>query len=136
MAIKHRLYWSLQIGGWLLYALLQIILGFVASGNTSPKRIIFLLAEAALCLLATHLFRDLLIYWKWLSLNMARIIPRIFLSVLVLGLITYFLRMPISLSLGLFDAKVAFNLDQIIVLCLIYALIYFVWSVLYFTYHY
>jgi LytS/YehU family sensor histidine kinase len=44
--------------------------------------------------------------------------------------------MPLSLSLGLFDAEVAFNPDQIIVLSLIYSLIFFLWSVLYFTYHY
>ncbi len=137
MVTKHRLYWMLQIGGWMLYAFLQIIFGLVATGNVSPKRITFLLIDALLCLLVTHLFRDLLVHWKWLSLNMSRLIPRIVASVFFLGLIVYFLKIPLSLGLGLtFDTKVAFSLEQISGQAFLYAIIFFVWSVLYFTYHY
>lgn len=121
----------------MLYALLQIVIAFVASGTISPKRILFLMAEAFLCLLATHFFRDLLIQWKWLSLNMARLIPRIIGSVFFLGLIVYFLKIPLNLGLGLtFDAQLAFSLEQISGQAFIYAIIFFLWSVLYFTYHY
>ncbi len=138
MAIKHRLYWTMQIGGWLLYALLQIVFAYVESGIiSSPKRIIFLLAEAILCLLATHFFRDLLIQWKWLSLNMARLIPRIIASNFFLGLVIYFLKIPMSLGLGLsFDAEIAFSPEQITGQTFIYGIIFSLWSVLYFTYHY
>lgn len=136
MVDKHRLYWTLQAGGWLLYSLLQIGSSLLASGSITIRRTIFLLVEALLCLLITHLFRIFLNKRKWLYLNMARLIPRIFVSVFVLGLVLYFLRMPLSLSLGIFDPGIALNLEQMLGLTSVYALIFFVWSISYFTYHY
>ncbi len=136
MKNKLRIYWSLQIGGWLLYALVQIVSSGVASGIVNSKRLIFLVFEAMLCLMITHAFRYFLKRWRWLFLNMPRLIPRIFVSVFALGLITYFLRMPVSLLLGIFDPLVAFNTERIFGLTSVYAVIFFLWSVLYFTYHY
>jgi Histidine kinase len=136
MVNKRRLYWTLQIGGWLLYAILQIALSLVAAGTVSVRRGLFLFAEASLCLIATHLFRIFLNRGRWLHLSMPRLIPRILMSVVVLGLAIYFLRMPVSLGLGVFDRAIAFNPEQIFGLTAIYAFIFFLWSVLYFTYHY
>lgn len=136
MVDKHRLYWTLQAGGWLLYSLLQIGSSILISGSITVKRTLFFLAEALLCLLITHLFRNFLNKRKWLYLNMARLIPRILSGVFLLGLAYYFLRMPLSFFLGIFDPNIAFNLEQILGLTLVYALIFFLWSISYFTYHY
>ena len=136
MVNKQRLYWTLQAGGWLIYASLQIVLSIAASGMISSKRTIFLLAEALLCLLITHVFRIFLSKAQWLRLTMARLIPRVLGSVLVLGLLLYFLRMPVSFLLGFFDSTIAFDPEQVAGLTTIYALLFFLWSVLYFTYHY
>jgi hypothetical protein len=136
MLQKHRLYWTLQIGGWLLYALLQIVISTLASANVSSDRIIFLLYEALLCLFITHLFRHYLSRLKWLSFSLPRLIPNILISVWLLGILVYFLRMPASWLLGFFHKEVAFDFKQIFGLTSIYALIFFLWSVLYFTYHY
>jgi two-component system, LytTR family, sensor kinase len=137
MVNKHRLYWTLQISGWLLYTALQIVWATVASsGRLSAQRIIFLVAETVICLGVTHVFRIFLNRNKWLYLGMARLIPQLLGSVMVLGLIVYFLRLPVSLILGLFDNRVAFDPVRIMVLSSIFALIIFVWTILYFTYHY
>lgn len=136
MLQKHRLYWTLQIGGWLLYALLQIIASALASNTVSTNRVIFLLYEAFLCLLITHIFRLYLSRLRWLSFGLTRLIPNILLSVLLLAIVVYFLRMPASLLLGFFDKRVAFDFRQIFGLTSIYSLIFFLWAVLYFTYHY
>lgn len=136
MVNKRRLYWTLQIGGWMLYAILQIVLSIAASGVISLRRGIFLGAEALLCLLVTHLFRLFINKRKWLSMSMARLIPRILVSTLLLSLMVYFLRMPISLLLGFFDREIAFNPEKMLGLTSVYALIFFLWSILYFTYHY
>lgn len=135
---KKRLYWTLQIGGWTLYALIQIAISVYASGaqGISTARVVFLTYEAAFCLLLTHLFRNAINRWRWLNASMPVLIPRVILSVLVLGLIIVFLRMPISLPLGLFNAKVAFDPKNIFGLAIIYALIFFLWCVLYFIYNY
>lgn len=135
---KPRLYWTLQIGGWSTYAIVQIMTSVIASGSqgVNTQRIVFLTYEAVFCLLITHFFRHLINQWKWLSLSMARLIPKVVVSVFVLGLVMYFIRMPVSLPLGLFNAGVAFDPENIFGLTLYYAIIFFLWSVLYFIYNY
>ncbi|HEX5168542.1 MAG TPA: hypothetical protein VFW11_05170, partial [Cyclobacteriaceae bacterium] len=100
MVNKYRLYWTLQIGGWLVYALLQIGYSVDAAGTISVRRVIFLVIEALLCLILTHFFRRFANRGRWLNLNMARLIPRILAGVVVLSLIIYFLKIPVSLLLG------------------------------------
>jgi two-component system LytT family sensor kinase len=133
---KHRLYWTLQIGGWLLYAVVQIVSSILVSGSVSSRRVIFLLYEALICLLVTHLFRIFLKKRKWISLSMGQLIPRVLISMIILGLCVYFLRMPVSFLLGIFDRTVAFDPARIVGLTSVYAVILFLWSVLYFTFHY
>lgn len=136
MVNKLRLYWTLQIGGWLFYAAVQIVSSVLASGAITLRRSIFLLVESLLCLLLTHSFRIFLNKNRWLHFSMRSLIPRIVISVFVLGLILYLFRMPLSYFLGFFDSRIAFNPEKILGLSLVYALIFFLWSIFYFTYHY
>lgn len=133
---RQRLYWTLQIGGWLVYAAVQIVGSIIASASSSAERIYFLLYESLLCLLVTHLFRILFRPSRWLRFSMARLLPRVLVTVFALGLVVYFLRMPVSLLLGLFDQSIAFNPARIWGLSSVYAVIFFLWCVLYFTFHY
>jgi hypothetical protein len=138
MVNKQRLYWSLQVGGWTFYALVQIVFSVLASDEqrVSTQRVIFLAYEAVLCLALTHGLRHFINSWKWLALGMPRLILRVILSVICLGLLMYFLRMPISVPLGLYNTAVAFDLRNILGQSFYYAIIFFLWSVLYFIYNY
>jgi hypothetical protein len=136
MVNKYRLYWTLQIGGWFLFALLQIGWSLNASGTISVRRIIFFIAEALLCLFLTHLFRILLNKWRWLYLSMVRLVPRLLLGVALLSLIIHFLRMPVSMLLGYTDWKDGLKIDQLLGVTTFFSFIFFLWSILYFTYHY
>ncbi len=138
MVNKVRLYWTLQIGGWALYALIQIIFSASVSDSTgiSTKRVLFFTYEAAFCLLLTHIFRNLINRWKWLGAGMPVLIPRVIASVFVLGLAIVFLRMPISIPLGLYTSQEAFNTNNILGLTTVYAFFFFLWSILYFVYNY
>lgn len=135
---KQKLYWSLQIGGWSLYAIVQIAASIIAAGGlgVSSQRIIFLAYEAIFCLIVSHIYRHYINKWRWLGLGMTRLIPKAILSVFVLGLVMYFLRIPISLPLRLFSMEVAFDPQNILGLSLYYAIIFFLWSALYFIYNY
>jgi two-component system, LytTR family, sensor kinase len=136
MVNKHRLYWTLQTGGWLFYAVVQIVFSVSATGFAT-RRITFLLFEAFLCLMITHLFRSFLNRWRWLYLPMSRLIPGVFVAVILMGVTVYFLRLPVNLILGrLFDPRTAFAPAQILGQTLFYAIVFFLWSVFYFTYHY
>lgn len=144
MVNKNRIYWSLQVGGWLLYAIIQIVSSYLASGSVTPRRVLNLILEASLCLLITNWFRILLNRYRWLYLPMHKLIPRVFLSVFIMGLIVYFLRLPITILLGkLFEPVTSLNLTQALSISQVlgqtsyYAFfLFFLWTVFYFTYHY
>ena len=133
---KLRLYWTLQIGGWLLYAVLQIVASMIATGGASSDRVIFFFFESLLCLLVTHFARILLKPSRWLNVRMPWVIFSVVGIAFILGIILYFLRMPLSYMLGMYDKEVAFDKARIWGLSLVYAVYFFIWYVLYFTYHY
>lgn len=137
MVNKTRLYWSLQIGGWILYAAVQIVAAQMsATGGVSTQRILFLSYEAFFCFLLTHGLRTYMNNNRWLALGMPRLIPRVLLVVVGLGFTMYFLRIPVSLPLGLFNPEVGFDLENILGLSLFYTILFFLWSVFYFVYNY
>jgi hypothetical protein len=133
---KQRLYWTLQIGGWLLYAIIQIVSSIIASGGTSANRIVFLLFDGLLCLLVTHVFRSLLSPRKWMMIGVPLLVSRVLIMSFVLGVIVYFLRIPFSYLLRIFDNGVILDPERIGGFSTAYAVIFFLWYVLYFTYHY
>jgi len=127
----------MQIGGWLLYALVQIVGSYLASGGISAKRLVFLLAEALLCLGVTHGFRVLLNRWRWLYLPMHKLLPSVSVALFIMGLLVYFLRIPVNLALGrLFNPMDALDIQQILGQSVFYIFVFFLWTVFYFTYHY
>ena len=138
MVNKTRLYWTLQVGGWMLYALIQIAFSVLVSGDNgvSAQRVIFLTYEAIFCLLLTHNLRNIINHWRWLRAGMAVLIPRVVASIFVMGLLMYFLRMPISIPLGMFNSEIAFDISEILGLTTIYVFIFFLWCILYFIYNY
>jgi two-component system LytT family sensor kinase len=139
MVNKVRLYWTLQITGWVIYALLQIVFSIIATEalGISSKRILFHFSEALICLLVTHGFRYFIKRWRWIERSLSFLIPRVITSVIVLGVFVYFIRIPTNIFLWkLFDPDVAFTPSQILYASSFYAFMLFLWSVFYFTYHY
>jgi LytS/YehU family sensor histidine kinase len=67
---------------------------------------------------------------------MSQLVLRVVVSVFVMAVIVYFLRMPVRFLLGLFDPNVAFQPTSIAGFTAVYAVVFFLWSVLYFTFHY
>ena len=126
----------MQTGGWLLYALVQIVSSIIASGGASVDRVIFLFLESMLALLVTHVARIVLKPNRWLTIGVPRLVIRVLSMSLLLGLIFYFVRLPLSYMVGMYDGEVAFDLGWILGLSSVYAIIFFLWYVLYFTFHY
>lgn len=71
-----------------------------------------------------------------MSLNLVRIVPRVVSGVFFLATILVFMRMPISIALGRFNPRLDFVPEKIISGILTYALIFFLWAVMYFIYNY
>ena len=136
MVNKKRLYWTLQIIGWLSYALLQIIF-FSIDREIPLRRVEFFIVEGLICLGVTHFFRYFLNKQKWLNLSVPRMIPRVMGSIIVLGFVIYFLRVPVSILLNVVNVqRVALDPGQIFGFGSFYVFLLFLWSLFYFTYHY
>ncbi|MCG8386040.1 MAG: histidine kinase [Cytophagales bacterium] len=129
---KIKLYWTLQVGGWMAYALGQI----VVFQTTSSRQIIFWLAEACIFLLFTHLFRNFIVRNRWLDYDMNKLIPRVLIAVFILSFVIYGTRLLVALPLNIYDPEVAWSRNTVLGLAAVYGLTIFVWSVLYFIYHY
>jgi hypothetical protein len=126
----------MQIGGWTLYGGTQIISSIIISGGVTSGAI-FLLFESLLGpLLLTHAARVIFKPGAWLNIGLPRLILRVLGVSLLLGLIEYFLRMPISFALDLYDQEAIFNLTTTVIFSCLYAGIFFLWYVLYFAFHY
>lgn len=69
-------------------------------------------------------------------MGMPRLIPKVLISVFIMGIVMYFMRIPVSILLGLFRSSSAFEAQNILGQSLFYAIIFFIWSVLYFVYNY
>lgn len=131
---KERLYWTLQIGGWSFYTVFQII--FFGADRISGKQFVFWILEALCCLLLTHALRQGINRWRWFGLGLAKLIPRVILSVLVLAIALYGCRILFSIPLGQFNPKVAFDSSNFFGLTLLFTFTFFLWSALYFVYNY
>ncbi len=135
---KRRLYWILQLSTWTVYALLQIVFFSMQSQQgIGLQRVIFFIVEAGICFTATHFFRYFLNRLRWLSLPVPAMIPRVVGSIVLLGIVIYFLRVPVGFWLNTAGARAqAFQLDQVLGYSAFYIFLLFLWSVFYFTYHY
>ena len=71
---KQRLYWTLQLGGWTLYGVVQIAASVIASTSSSisNQRVLFLVYEAFFCLVISHGYRNFINQWRWLGLRITR----------------------------------------------------------------
>ncbi|MBA4053121.1 MAG: histidine kinase [Marivirga sp.] len=97
----------------------------------------FFLVEAFICLVITHGFRSLLKRWKWIYLPMHKLIPSVLLAIFIMGLMVYFLRIPVNIMLGrLFNPRTAFDIQEILGLSWFYFTLFFLWTIFYFTFHY
>jgi len=138
MVNKIRLYWTLQIVSWLTYVLLQIVFSIIASTQgVSSRRIVFYLLEALICIVITHLFRYVMNRRQWLQLPVTKLLPRVTLMIILMSVLVYLLRIPAGIISGrLFNPQDAFNIENFLGLSFFYMILFFLWSVFYFTYHY
>jgi len=129
---KVKIYWSLQIIGWLSYAFGNFI-PFYARGETvSSLAYSTNLFEAFLLLIASHLLRKFIIKRAWLQLPVSKVLWRVVLSIVIISIPIYPLKILFSNLIGLSISINALDFGHI----LNYTFFLFVWTVFYFSYHY
>lgn len=133
MRSAKKLYWFVQFLGWGAFC---VLIGFTNynQGEFNNIKLYKLLELFVLFVLITHTNRFILIYFDWLNLKLAPLIPRLvllnFISSISLLCINYissrFLYRPNDLE---------FTFTDFFVNTIVYTLFFMLWSAIYLSYH-
>lgn len=131
---KRTVYWLCQVGGWSFYGFLQIFLYATAS---TPDRVHIFgeLLQVTFYIASTHFLRFLLIRFGWLSFPWVLLIPRVLLVILVLSVFNYGFLVGYSFLSGELTQR-DFIPFTIILNVIGPMIIYFIWTMIYLTFHY
>ena len=131
---RNKAYWIYQASGWSFYALVNLIAMFSFESFTWQKGALFIF----ICLIgvgSTHLLRFIIKKNGWLGLPLKKIIPRVLISSLLIGVLLAIFFFSINLTGSFYDMSKfkpatpviwIFNLSSVILL----------WQLIYFSVHY
>ncbi len=132
---KNRLYWLLQIGGWILYMFINTALILIAD-RFDVKDFINQIIVTVFVIFTTHVYRNFLLKRGWLKYRMPKLIPRILTMVVFLAFIdTVFL---VFISFIVKDTVLNTNLllKLLIGNLAVFIVLHLIWNLIYFAYHY
>jgi sensor histidine kinase YesM len=134
MLERKNAYWFSQLIGWLLFALINIVVIALFDMFTLPGAALLLFLSSVGAAL-THVFRAVIKKYRWLNLSLKSLIPRVVLGSIILGSLvygSYFLAAyfaqaytPEKLTLGNLLTGML-NMSSVVLL----------WSLIYFAVHY
>lgn len=131
---KQRIYWVCQFCGWGLYGVVQIFLYTIAN-RFDPNQVLGVTFQVVYFILSTHFLRSYILRKKWLNLRLPFLIPRLFLATLALSGLNYlYLLLFEYVSNGVSSQD--FSFLTVLINTLGYWVIYFIWTIFYFTFHY
>ena len=129
---KNKIYWILQVGGWTLFATINIILSFLQD-TLDVYNFIYFILDSAWYLISVHILRYFIIRWGWLEIKIKEIILKVFAWIFLFTLTNFLVHLVI---LGALNFEFDYNPANVGVYLLACFLIYFVWTLFYFIYHY
>lgn len=122
-----------------MFALINIFFAYTYDKVISEKLIIRLLVALSIGIPITHLLRSVIIKRNWLVLPIERLVPRLFISIIITSFIytltLLFLFELFSLSEVDPSKKVAF-INKLIIRTFDSSLILMVWVLIYYVYHF
>ncbi|MEX2567636.1 MAG: histidine kinase [Cyclobacteriaceae bacterium] len=132
---KNKLYWLLQVFGWLSFALVNLFFVSMARGIT-PIQIGAYFSLAIFYFLSTHFFRFLIKNKNWLNFPIARLISHVLVAVLILSLLNTLTQVLINWIFGTLYPRE--DLRPLVILANLFTsfLYYSLWSLLYFLFYF
>ncbi len=135
MQNKKQLYWISQIVGWLLYAIVVGVFNVLTGSRLSTELFFSLLSIFLIGMAVAHTFRLIIVKLNWMRFNIPRLIPRILLGALTIGVLVYFLQLIIIDGL-IVQSTYQFNFKDAFPSIINWTLLYLMWSLLYFLFHF
>ena len=132
---KQRLYWVIQVVGWSIYTVLNILGVKFQSANFTVIMALPIVMESLFFFLITHIYRDLSKRREWLQLPTIQLIPRVLLAILAMAVSVYLVRIFTSYLLNLYTPEM-WSLSNLIGNVIANIIILILWSSVYFAFHY
>ena len=130
---KKKLYILLQLGGWLLYAILNIFIKTLSNEPVTLDSVTYLFLVFVIGILSTHLYRAWITKQGWTLLNIPKLIPKVIIAVLIFSILSqgmYYLGARVMLlrptSFELLEVSMILNWTVLIS----------IWSIIYFAYQF
>jgi sensor histidine kinase YesM len=131
---RKKAYWISQISGWLAFALVNIILLASLKHITGDKLLsILYFCFTGLCF--THIFRGIIKKHNWINLSLKRIVPRVLISSLIMGIIIYALMYILDIATNI-EYLEKFKVAIIFVEVFQATTIILLWELIYFSVHF
>lgn len=135
MLNKTKLYWFFQIAGWLIYVVIVGIFNILTGNVLTAELLYSLLAIFLIVLSVAHAYRMLIVRMNWMRFNIPRLIPRILISTIILGVIVYLLK-SVIIEWVIVENPYEFNWQDAFPSIISWTLLFLIWSLLYFLFHY
>jgi two-component system LytT family sensor kinase len=132
---RTRLYWTLQLICWGLYALLGIAI-FKVTGRLTASYILAQVFIVALNIGTSHLLRGLIRRGGWVQLPVLAVVPRLLGVNFLLSLVTQLVISAIMMFMLDIFTPAQFSWMMLLLYTLYGNFVFWLWSVLYFGLHY
>jgi len=132
---KTRIYWLLQVGGWLIYAIINMVFANM-SDQLNLIYFSYIILLSGWYLISTHIFREFLKKYNWLSAKIKHIVVIVLISIILLSLINFVIHIAIWVILGALDYEQDLNPVMVRIYVFSSFVIYLLWTLFYFTLHY
>lgn len=133
MARKNNIYWTCQFIGWTLYAAINLFF-FKLSYNTNFKDILLFLIWLPLGITITHVYRFIVLKYNVLKVNVFFQIPIIIVSSLIMSILFFIINIGIVNLFSHTSEQIDLLAATSKILSLV--LIFIIWSVIYFGFHF
>jgi len=135
MLNKTKLYWISQILGWLVYVLIAGFFNLLNNNQLNADLVYSLLSIYLIGLTISHVYRIIIIRLNWMSYSISKLIPRIFIGILVFGIVVYSIQ-TIVVDILIFNYDYQFSLADAFPQIINWSLLCLLWSLLYFLFHF
>lgn len=131
---KRKIYWICQIVGWSFYGILQVFL-YATARQLNATHLIGETIQVLFYIVSTHMLRYVFIRMGWLAYNWLKLIPMLILALFAVSLLNYGMLLAFSWATNELSSR---DFLPFTVMLSIFGpmTIYFLWTLLYFTFHY
>ena len=131
---RTRLYWICQISGWSFYALINIAF-ITAFDSFNWQKSILAIVLCGIGLWLTNLYHNYIKRKNWVELSLKKLIPRIFIASIVIGITLFLFLLVSNLIFGIYE-PIRFKLASVLIGIFNYSSVMLLWSLIYLSFNY